>query len=171
LWWSRSRLAQGWLYELAGDAPIEMDGLLLPGERLEAVDHARGMRRIAVRSAQGRLLGALYLTRSGSLPPRDWVAAQLGQTHPEPAELLAARPRMAAPEQGPIVCVCHAIGANIIVAAAGAGAGSVAAIGEVTRAGSNCGSCRPAIARLLATVSTTDAPTTDVPTTDQELVP
>jgi len=150
LWWSRSRLAKGWLYELAGDGPIDKDTLLPPGERLEATDHQRGMSRIAVRGADGALIAALYLTRSGMLPPREWVADRLGRSDAEPAEWLAARPRTAAPDRGPILCVCHAVGERVIVAAACAGAATVAAIGDATRAGSNCGSCRPAIARLLA---------------------
>jgi assimilatory nitrate reductase catalytic subunit len=150
LWWSRSRVAQGWLYELAGDRPICVDELLPPGERIEAADPTRGMRRLAVRGQHGALVAALFITRSGTLPPREWVGEQLGQSEAEAAELLAARPRTAVPERGPILCVCHAVGTNAIIAAACAGAATVAAIGEATRAGSNCGSCRPAIARLLA---------------------
>ncbi len=64
-------------------------------------------------------------------------------------ELLAARPSTPAPDRGPVVCVCHGIGANQILGAAEAGAGSVAEVGRACGAGTNCGSCRPAIARLL----------------------
>jgi assimilatory nitrate reductase catalytic subunit len=42
------------------------------------------------------------------------------------------------------------VGAAQIARAACAGAGSVAEVGAATQAGTNCGSCRPAIARLLA---------------------
>jgi len=150
LWWSRSRVAQGWLYELAGDGAIGEDALLPPGDRLEAADHTRGMRRIAVLGEDGALLAALYLTRSGELPPREWVAGQLGEVEAAPMELLAARPRTPLFDRGPIICICHGVGERNIVASVCAGAASVAAIGEATRAGTNCGSCRPAIARLLA---------------------
>jgi assimilatory nitrate reductase catalytic subunit len=47
------------------------------------------------------------------------------------------------------VCLCHGVGVRDIMAAADAGAPCVASIGRACRAGTNCGSCRPAIARLL----------------------
>jgi len=150
LWWTRGRVARGWLCELAGMGALDAEALLPPGERIEAADPARGMRRIAVRDAGGALVAALYGTRSGQLPGRDWAAAQLGDAGASALELLAARPRTPAPDRGPIVCICHGVGEKDIAAAATAGAHSVEAIGCDTRAGTNCGSCRPAIARLLA---------------------
>jgi assimilatory nitrate reductase catalytic subunit len=149
LWWTRSRVDHGWLVELAGTGPIDVDALLPKGERLEVADHAKGMRRIAVRDPDGALIAALYLTRSGELPGREWVAGQLGLDAASPVELLAGRPAEPAEHRGPIVCVCHGVGENTIAAAAAAGASNLASIGEATCAGTNCGSCRPAIARLL----------------------
>ena len=163
LWWSRARVGQnahsGWLYELAGEGAVDIDALLppaLPGtERLEVADVARGMRRIAMRGGHGTLIAALYLTRAGQLPARDWVAAQLGLPDAAPTELLAARPSTPAPDRGAMVCLCHGVGEKEIASAARAaatanmGACTVADIGTVTAAGTNCGSCRPAIARLI----------------------
>jgi len=148
-WWSRSRLATGWLYELAGEALPDPAELLPPGRQMEVADLARGMRRIVVLGEDGGLKTALYLTRSGQLPARDWVAAQLGAHDAASLELLAARPATPEPDRGPIVCVCHGVGAHAITAAVCAGATTVAAVGACTRAGTNCGSCRPAVARLL----------------------
>lgn len=155
LYWSRSRVAGGWLYELAGDGACDVAALLPPGEHIEAADLARGMRRIVVRDASGAFNAALFLTRSGDLPPRDWVATQLGTPGALPLELLAGRPVAATPDRGPIVCICLGIGANEIIAMAAAGAASVAEVGAGCGAGTNCGSCRPAIARLLAAVPST----------------
>ncbi|MBB4613404.1 nitrate reductase [Novosphingobium taihuense] len=149
VWWSRSAVAGGWLYELAGDGAVDADVLLPAGERIEAVDMARGMRRLAVIDGAGALSAALFVTRTGQLPSRDWIAGQLGTSGAALPELLAARPSTPAPDRGPVVCVCHGIGANQILAAAEAGAGSVAEVGRACGAGTNCGSCRPAIARLL----------------------
>jgi assimilatory nitrate reductase catalytic subunit len=149
LWWSRARVTAGWLYELAGAGDIDAEALLPAGERFEVADHARGMRRIAVRDEQGLLVAALYVTRTGELPSRDWAAAQLGELADTPAELLAGRPSTPAPDRGAMVCVCHGIGEKQIVEAATQGATSVGAVGKVTCAGTNCGSCRPAIARLI----------------------
>ncbi len=149
LYWTRARVAGGWLYELAGEGVVDADALLPAGERLEAADHARGMRRIAVLGADGALSAALYVTRSGALPPREWAAGQLGLAEAGYAELLAGRPSTPLPDRGPIVCVCHGVGENDIFAAATAGAATMDAVGKATCAGTNCGSCRPAIARLL----------------------
>ena len=156
LYWTRSRVVGGWLFELAGNGAVDVDALLPRGERLEVADISRGMRRIAVRGRGGTLDAALYVTRSGELPPRDWAAAQLGLGEAAAAELLAGRPSTPAPDRGAIVCVCHGIGEHAITTAAQAGAATVAAIGTATCAGTNCGSCRPAIARLLEAALTLD---------------
>ena len=156
LWWSRARVPGGWLCELADDATggaIAIDPLLPAGARLEAVDLIRGMRRVAVRGSDGTLTAALYITRDGQLPARDWVAAQLGRTEANAGELLAGRPSTPPPDRGPILCVCHGVGERAIARAASGGAFTVEAVGLVTCAGTNCGSCRPAIARLLAAVA------------------
>jgi assimilatory nitrate reductase catalytic subunit len=149
VWWSRSAVSGGWLYELAGDGAVDADALLPAGERIEAVDLARGMRRLAVASPAGTFLGALYVTRSGQLPPREWIIGQLGAKDVAVPELLAARPSTPAPDRGAVVCVCHGIGARNILEAIDQGAGSVADVGKACGAGTNCGSCRPTIARIL----------------------
>ena len=156
LYWSSARIAGGWLTEVAGTGNIDLDGLLPQGEQLEAVDMKRGMRRIAVRSADGKLAAALFLTRNGTLPDRGWIANQLTQEEADDAQsLLAARPRMAEPDRGPIVCVCFDVGVKQIVRAiADQSLASVEDIGGALSAGTNCGSCRPALAKLLAAAPT-----------------
>ena len=50
-----------------------------------------------------------------------------------------------------MVCVCFDVGAKTIIGAiADQRLTSVAAVGQALRAGTNCGSCRPALARLIA---------------------
>jgi assimilatory nitrate reductase catalytic subunit len=151
LWWSRSRVKGGWLHEMAGIGAVDCDALLPSGHRLEVTDAVRGTRRIVVTGANGAVAAALFVTRSGQLPPRDWISGQLdGGDGAVAIELLAGRPATPAPDRGPVVCICHGVGTNAILAAIGAGAGSVGAVGNVTFAGTNCGSCRPAISRLIA---------------------
>ena len=54
------------------------------------------------------------------------------------------------PDRGPIVCVCYDVGMKTIVEAiATQGLISVEAVGQALSAGTNCGSCRPAIQRLI----------------------
>ena len=100
---------------------------------------------------------AIYLTRNGQLPDRDWIIAQLRQCEASPVELLAGRPAKPAPDRGALVCVCFDVGTVAITAAAVAGAATVEAVGQATCAGTNCGSCRPAIARLLEAALTLEA--------------
>ncbi|MEH3123588.1 MAG: molybdopterin-dependent oxidoreductase [Sphingomonas phyllosphaerae] len=148
LWATRVAVPAGWMIELAGNGdPAALQALLPSGERVEAQDRARGTWRAAVLE-QGRLAACLFLARDGSLPPRDWLIRQLGEAA-GPA-VLAGRAPGAAVDRGPIVCACFDVGMKTIVAAiAEQRLTDVAAIGKALGAGTNCGSCRPALARLV----------------------
>lgn len=154
LYWTRARIGDGWLYELAGAEGEDATRLLPRGERSEVKDRARGMQRIMVNGAGGELAAALFLTRNGQLPSRDWITRQFAAGDATAFELLAGRPAIPMPEAGPIVCVCKDVGEFAIARAIAGGADSVEAVGEATCAGTNCGSCRPAIARLLEQTET-----------------
>jgi assimilatory nitrate reductase catalytic subunit len=149
---TRVRVTGGWLVELAGDGdPALLAKAALPrGERVEAVDRARGGLR-AAGIEDGRLTAALFVTRDGRLPRRDWLVAQLAGGEAAAAmELLAGRPAAPQPDRGPVVCVCFDVGMNTIIEAIAAQAlVSVDAVGKALSAGTNCGSCRPAIQRLI----------------------
>jgi assimilatory nitrate reductase catalytic subunit len=149
---TRVRVPQGWLLEVAGDGdPALLAKAVLPkGEKVEIVDSARGGLRCAV-LADGKLAAALFVTRDSRLPRREWLVAQLAEAQAAaPVELLAGRPATPQPDRGAIVCVCFDVGINTIVEAiAGQGLVSVDAVGRALSAGTNCGSCRPAIQRLI----------------------
>ncbi|NIJ09300.1 assimilatory nitrate reductase catalytic subunit [Sphingomonas vulcanisoli] len=150
LWSSRITVPGGTLYELAGmgDATA-LEHSLPSGEWIEAADIARGTRRIAV-VANGRMAAVLFITQSGELPGRDWLIAQLQAPGVAPS-LLAAREPGARPDRGPIICVCFDVGLNTIVSAVKEQRlADVAEIGKALGAGTNCGSCRPALGRIVA---------------------
>jgi assimilatory nitrate reductase catalytic subunit len=149
-YWTQVRCAQGWLVELAGTGEADLLMKALPaGDHIEMRDAKRGTIRAALLS-EGRLDAALFVTQSGDLPPRDWLVAQLGGSEAVPIELLAGRPATSVPDRGPIVCACFDVGLRTIVdAIADRALTSVAAVGTALGAGTNCGSCRPAIARIL----------------------
>ncbi|MDY7097699.1 MAG: molybdopterin-dependent oxidoreductase [Pseudomonadota bacterium] len=153
-YWVRSRTEHGWIHELAGLEEIDQRALLPAGTISEVSFPSRGMERFAVCDGNGALRAALFVTRGGSLPPREWLASQLGQTVADPVALLAGRPREAAPDRGEIVCVCHDVGALDIETAIDSGATDVGCVGTATRAGTNCGSCRPQIARMIEQMQT-----------------
>jgi assimilatory nitrate reductase catalytic subunit len=150
LFWTSARVPGGWLIELAGQGAIDTDGLLPDGNKIEAFDTARGTRRIAVRGNAGALDAALFITRSGQLPDRDWIASQLNDDSAIAAELLAGRPMAPQENRGPIICVCFDVGTQTILnAITEQKLTSVEAVGCAFNAGTNCGSCRPAIRSLL----------------------
>jgi assimilatory nitrate reductase catalytic subunit len=66
--------------------------------------------------------------------------------------LLAGRPADRAAVD-PWICVCHSVTAGTIRRAIEGGCDNVAAVGAATRAGTNCGSCKPEIAALLRLAS------------------
>ena len=145
----RSRIEGGWLTELAGMGSVDIEALLPQGRSSEVADITRGMLRSLVQDEAGRLLAMLFVTRTGELPPREWVVREFANRQALSAELLAGRPSTPLPDRGPVVCVCHDVGESAILSAICDGASSVAAVGDMTCAGTNCGSCRPLIRKLL----------------------
>jgi assimilatory nitrate reductase catalytic subunit len=99
----------------------------------------------------GKLAAVLFVTRDGALPPRDWLVAQLSEGVAAPT-LLAGRAPGPQVDRGAIVCACFDVRLKTILAAiADQHLADVPAIGAALKAGTNCGSCRPALAKLLVT--------------------
>ncbi|MFD1950809.1 molybdopterin-dependent oxidoreductase [Sphingomonas arantia] len=155
LWATRIAAPGGTVWEMAGTGdPATLMALLPKGQRIEAIDAARGSRRIAILNG-GRLAAALFVTRDGALPSRDWLVAQLAEAVAAPT-LLAGRAPGVQVDRGPIVCACFDVGLTaILTAIADQRLADVPAIGAALGAGTNCGSCRPALARLLVTEGST----------------
>jgi assimilatory nitrate reductase catalytic subunit len=151
LYWSRARVDGGWITELAGvDNPAALLKLLPRGDLAEVRDPKRGIIRAAI-IADGRLSAALFVSRGGPLPAREWLIHQLSSETATAFELLAGRSATPIPDRGPTICVCFDVGLNtIITAIRDQRMTSVDAIGAALNAGSNCGSCRPALAKLLS---------------------
>ncbi|THV20229.1 nitrate reductase [Peteryoungia ipomoeae] len=158
-YWAIAKTDGGYRLEMAGDAPA--DGwmswlkyrLKLPdGMEISHYRDTSGVdERLAIFS-EDRLLAALYVSALPVAVSRQWAASQLTATWPtgKPrSSIIAGRPSTHQPDKGAIVCSCHSVGINEIAAAARAGCRSLEAIGAATRAGTNCGSCRPEIRRLI----------------------
>ncbi|WP_152046278.1 nitrate reductase [Aureimonas psammosilenae] len=154
-----ARTDGGWRVELADAGPCNADALmrrLLACEIAEPFakyrDEAAGAHRLAAFDGE-RLSAALWVAPKPLPVSRSFAAAQLASprlTALDRMRLLAGRGRADRPDPGRIVCSCLQVGVNDIARAAAKGAGTVAAIGEATKAGTNCGSCRAEIAALLA---------------------
>jgi len=151
-------------YELAGDeAPASWSAwsrTLLgsrndAADRIEYSDTATGHYRCA--SLRDNALEAcLFVSSDHRLTPRAWLAGLFADETVSPAartSLMAGQPARGAPDKGPVVCACFGIGLNSITAAISSQAlTTVDEIGRALHAGTNCGSCKPELSRLLADV-------------------
>lgn len=100
----------------------------------------------------GRLFAALIVKPEPRFAGQDWLVARLA-TPLDPAErfrLFSGRPGGSMTPRGVPVCVCCDVRLSQIADAIRAGCKSVDAVGAATRAGTNCGRCRPHIAELIA---------------------
>ncbi len=146
-----------WRHELAGtgsaaEAQARLVGALGgPTGWMALRDPAAGVFRAALLEG-GRLEACVFIGPDHVLPPRDWLMELFAHEQIEPLErralLAGRRADGAAPE--PSICVCMGVGAGAIRAAIMAGCSTVAAVGEATTAGTNCGSCRPEIGAILS---------------------
>lgn len=158
-YWALARAAGGWRIELAGAEPVEdwadyASDLIGSGENLETLsysDQDQASFRLATFSGDA-LLGALFVAPQPVAVSRTWAVEHLSMKEIRGADrlrLLSGRPGADQADPGPIVCACFSVGANQIVAAVENGAASVEAVGSALRAGTNCGSCRVEIRRLI----------------------
>jgi assimilatory nitrate reductase catalytic subunit len=151
----------GYRCELGGTSTPEnwdafaRDMLGLPcahAELLTYRDAKAGNSRLAA-FAEGILIGALFVSPRPLAVARTWLADLLGcEIAPEERlRILAGRPGERGRDRGPIVCACMDVSRDEIIAAITSGrASSVAEVGQCTTAGTNCGSCRSEIRRILA---------------------
>jgi assimilatory nitrate reductase catalytic subunit len=103
-----------------------------------------------------RLDVALFTASERDQTAIDWLVELLARPALDPAErraALAGQPPAGRIDQGPIICSCFAVRRTAIEAAALAGAGDADQIGAELKAGTNCGSCRPEIRRIIQDVS------------------
>lgn len=160
-YWALARTPNGFRAELAGCDP-QMDWeaetrrlLGAQGAILSSIiDAGRGIARIAAYS-EGVLLGALYVSPTPVAVMRDYLATLPGT---DVANALSGRSAADVPNPGPTLCSCFGVGINTIVTAVEAqGLISVEGIGKALGAGTNCGSCKPEIAELLANMRIREA--------------
>jgi assimilatory nitrate reductase catalytic subunit len=149
------------LHEFAGrGGPDEREALRraltkgATGEVVRLEDAGAG----SVREAwivDGRLERVLFITTAGRLPPRDWLADLFAQdqlsAEARGALLVGQAPGVPA-DTSPTVCACLRVSAKTVSSAIAGGCQTVDAVAAATNAGTNCGSCRPEIARMIAAV-------------------
>jgi assimilatory nitrate reductase catalytic subunit len=160
-YWALATTAAGCRVESAGRAaPADWEAEArrlfdLPDAAVTSLtDQAQGRARLAFHD-NGRLLAALFVDRAPLRVMRDYLAKRPGA---EATGVLLGRTPADVPDPGPLVCSCFSVGLHTIARAVEAqGLMSVEAIGAALQAGTNCGSCKPELAGLLASLTQTEA--------------
>ncbi len=102
--------------------------------------------------ANGRLEGCVFVAPDHKLVARSWLSSLFAEDPLSPAarmSLLAGQPADAREDIGQVVCSCFGVGRNQIATEALKGACDVETISKRLKAGTNCGACRPEIAKIL----------------------
>ncbi len=153
-YWAEARADNGFRLELAGEQPFEnwthfAEDLLQSSELMAYVDEQAGAFRFAAFENQ-KFMGALFVSREPVAVARSWLADQLGKVHSrtDAFRILAGRSGSSR-DCGSIVCACNNVGKTTILSAIAAGARTLNAVGDVTKAGTSCGSCRAEIQGML----------------------
>ncbi|MEL6688998.1 MAG: molybdopterin-dependent oxidoreductase [Pseudomonadota bacterium] len=155
-YWALAKTEAGYRMELAGatepaDWEAEARRLFdLPAAEVTSFsDTSRGIARLAFHSG-GRLLAALFVAREPVAVMRDYLATRPGEAA---SGVLLGRTPADVPDPGPTVCSCFNVGVKTIATAIEEqGLADVESVGAALRAGTNCGSCRPEIRALLASL-------------------
>ncbi len=163
-YWALSRGKGVWRYELAGQelpddwARCARELLCQHAEKVEWIEyHDKGQHRYrAARIENGRLESVIFIGPDPKLPERDWLLklfadGQLAER--DRMAILTGKPATGQHDVGPIVCACFGVGRNVLVnTIREQHLTTPEAVGEVLRAGTNCGSCVPEIREIIAEV-------------------
>jgi assimilatory nitrate reductase catalytic subunit len=155
-WWTQINGTGFTRYELAGRGESSSWASRFLGtpheDHLDYRDAAAGVYRAAVLTEES-LEWCLFTSTRPSLPERDWLGGLFAKPRLDARDriaLLSGRPPTASAELGPLVCSCHGVRRNPILAAIREHSlDSVERVGRHTKAGTNCGSCTAEILRIL----------------------
>jgi assimilatory nitrate reductase catalytic subunit len=119
---------------------------------LDYHDAAAGVYRAACLSEES-LEACIHTSSRPQLPERAWIGALFEKPKLDVRDriaLLSGQPPTAAADPGPLVCSCHGVRRNAIVAAIRKHSlDSADGVGRHTKAGTNCGSCTSEVLNIL----------------------
>ena len=158
-YWAVAPASGGWRVELAGISPPAdwsaaaraMFGIAGDTDILAYHDARTGAYRCAVFEGEA-LVGALFVAHTPVSVSRSWAVDLLKGTFPDARGrlgVLSGRATGDIAEKGAIICACFDVGRNQIAAAVARGCCTVGDVGAVTSAGTNCGSCRAEVGKLI----------------------
>ena len=153
---SRDRYRGSKLYTRLKVAGVDVAsmGVLEPelerDEVVQIVEERRDCyRKLIVRD--GKLVGAMLVGNTEATATLVQLFDRGDAIPGDPLELLCLQ-RVAVPAGERVVCNCNKVTEQTVCEAIAAGADSVTALGECTRAGTGCGSCKGELSQLLAKV-------------------
>jgi assimilatory nitrate reductase catalytic subunit len=161
-YWSCSRGDELWRYEIAGDAIPDnwaetARGLLCQtADKVEWIEyHDCALNRYrAARIENGQLESCIFIGPDYGLPERDWLVSLFTENELQEQDrrsLLTGKPASGQRDAGRTVCACFGVGRNVLIDKIRQhGLATAEAVGEMLRAGTNCGSCIPEIKGLIA---------------------
>ncbi|MHB0777133.1 nitrate reductase [Halomonas sp. WWR20] len=153
-YWTRIPFAHGERWQMAGERTRDWLAWCrdtLPGELGPWCQDAATGRLRAAGLIDGKLAWWLMVGPPSDLPGLNWLNERFGQTSLSDSERRRLLAGCAAGEAdtGPVVCSCHQVGRQSIVAAIRAGDTSVEALGARLACGTQCGSCIPELKSLI----------------------
>ena len=161
-YWSCSRGEQLWRYEIAGEATPDnwaetARGLLCQtANKVEWIEyHDRAVNRYrAARMENGQLESCIFIGPDYELPERDWLASLFTEKELQEQDrrnILSGKPASGQHDVGGTVCACFGVGKNVLIDKIRQhGLATAESVGDMLRAGTNCGSCVPEIKALIA---------------------
>ncbi|MDP2357187.1 MAG: molybdopterin-dependent oxidoreductase [Beijerinckiaceae bacterium] len=159
-YWAVAPVEGGFRLELAGSEPCPdwksfagaVFGLTNADEPewVAYSDRATGAVRLAAFAGEA-LVGAIFVGAGAARISRNFLSQSLNAPHGPEARvrLLAGRPAQSTADDGYTICSCYSVASGIIIREIGNGADSVQAIGAKLKAGTNCGSCRSELQRMI----------------------
>lgn len=152
-----ARTTTGWQGEFAGVAvPSNWEDI---AKAVFGAPHADLVQTFDVQSQTARLAmydgvrltGLFFASPTPVILSRPHVVSMIG-TQALPLMAMVGRNAVGQADPGQTLCACMNVGINTVRRAIAAGMDSVEAVGTATCAGTNCGSCKPEIAALLAQI-------------------
>jgi assimilatory nitrate reductase catalytic subunit len=136
-----SEALSAWGLRLCGAPP--------DAERVEFFDAKRAIYRLGVFTGQTCVAALFIHADKNRLPDPASLVAFLQTEQHEDRTILLRGSTAPAPVREKIICVCHNVTETVIRDHIRAGLRSIAALGAVCRAGTNCGSCKGELAELI----------------------
>lgn len=160
-YWSCSRGQDVWRYEIAGNeipgdwAECARSLLCQHAEEIEWTEYhdAAVNRYRAARIENGRLESCIFIGPDFLLPERDWLLKIFKDDDLNEADrksVLTGKPDNGIKDTGRTVCACFNVGVNTLVESIVSEKFTTPEqVGELLRAGTNCGSCLPEIKEII----------------------